>query len=103
MRGWAARWLSAAGQGIVVGMGLTLNIPDSVLQGLRIPEEEVAQRLRTELAIVLYAQGALSLGKAAELSQMNRMVFGELVGQRGIARHYGDAELAQDVSYGRGE
>jgi predicted HTH domain antitoxin len=84
-------------------MGLTLNIPDSVLQGLRIPEEEVAQRLRTELAIVLYAQGALSLGKAAELSQMNRMLFGALVGQRGIARHYGDAELAQDASYGRGE
>jgi predicted HTH domain antitoxin len=103
MRGCVARWLSAADHGIVGGMGLTLNIPDSVLQGLRIPEEEVAQRLRTELAIVLYAQGALSLGKAAELSQMNRMLFGELVGQRGIARHYGDAELAQDVSYGRGE
>jgi predicted HTH domain antitoxin len=103
MRGCLARWLSAADHGIVGDMGLTLNIPDSVLQGLRIPEEEVAQRLRTELAIVLYAQGALSLGKAAELSQMNRMLFGELVGQRGIARHYGDAELAQDVSYGRGE
>jgi hypothetical protein len=25
------------------------------------------------------------------------------VGQRGIARHYGDAELAQDVSYPRSE
>jgi predicted HTH domain antitoxin len=82
---------------------LTLHIPDSVLQGLRIPEQEIAQRLRTELAIALYAQGALSLGKAAELAEMNRMLSGEIVGQRGIPRHYGDAELAQDVSYGRGE
>jgi len=26
-----------------------------------------------------------------------------MVGQRGIARHYGDAELAQDLSYARSE
>ena len=84
-------------------MGMTLNIPDSVLAGLRIPEAEIAQRLRTELAIALYAQGALSLGKAAELAEMNRMAFGEMVGQRGIARHYGDAELAQDLSYAGSE
>jgi predicted HTH domain antitoxin len=47
--------------------------------------------------------GALSLGKAAELAETNRMAFGELVGQGGIARHYGDAELAQDLSYARSE
>jgi predicted HTH domain antitoxin len=84
-------------------MGMTLNISDSVLQGLRIPEGEIAKRLRAELAIALYAQGALSLGKAAELAEMNRMSFGDLVGQRGIARHYGDAELAQDAAYARSE
>ena len=81
---------------------MTLHIPDSVLQGLRIPEGEIAQRLRTELAVSLYAQGALSRGKAAELAEMNRLSFGELVGHRGIPRHYGDKELAQDVSYARG-
>ncbi len=82
---------------------MTLHIPDSVVQSLRIPEGEIAQRLRTELALALYAEGALALGKAAELAEMNRMVFGELVGQRGIARHYGDEELAQDISYARSE
>jgi predicted HTH domain antitoxin len=84
-------------------MGMTLNIPDSVLQGLRIPEGKIAERLRTELAIALYAQGALSLVKAAEMARMERMPFGELVGHRGIARHYGDAELALDISYARSE
>jgi predicted HTH domain antitoxin len=96
-------WRSAAEARYCGDMGMSLNIPDSVLQGLRIPEGEIEQRLRTELAIALYAQGALSLGKAAELAEMNRMPFGEMVGQRGIARHYGDAELAQDVSYARSE
>jgi predicted HTH domain antitoxin len=79
-------------------MGMTLNIPESVLQGLGIPEGEIAERLRTEFAVALYAQGALSLGKAAELAQIDRMAFGELIWQRRIARHYGDAELAQDLS-----
>lgn len=82
-------------------MSMTLNIPDSVLQALRIPEPEMAQRLRIELALALYAQGALSLGKAAELAEMNRMSFGDLAGLRGIPRHYGDHELDQDVSYAR--
>jgi predicted HTH domain antitoxin len=84
-------------------MGPTLNIPDSVLQGLRIPEGEIAQQLRSELALALYAQGALSLGKAAELAEVDRVLFGEMAGQRGIARHHGHAELAQDVSYARSE
>ncbi len=76
-------------------MSLTLDIPDSVVQGLRLPEGEIRQRLRMELAIALYAQGALSLGKAAELAEMSRILFGELVGQRGIPRHYGEDDLAQ--------
>ena len=84
-------------------MGMTLHIPDSVIEGLRIPEGEIAQRLRTELAVSLYAQRALSLGKAAELAEMNRSSFGELVGKRGVPRHYTDDELAQDASYARGE
>ena len=82
---------------------MILNIPDSVLQGLRLPEGEIEGRLRTELAIALYAQGALSLGKAAELAQVSRMNFGEIVGERGIPRHYSDTELAQDISYASSE
>lgn len=86
-----------------MGCGLTLDIPDSVLQGLRLPQAEIARRLRMELAIALYAQGTLSIGKAAELAEMNRIDFGEVVGLRGIPRHYGEAELAQDEAYAGGE
>ena len=84
-------------------MSLTLSISDSVMEGLRLPEGEIPQRLRTELAIALYAQGVLSLGKAAELAEISRFLFGELVGQRGIARHYGQEDLTQDLAYARSE
>ena len=84
-------------------MPVTLHIPDSVVQGLRLPEGEIPARLRMELALALYAQGVLSLGKAAELAEMSRLLFGELVGQRGIPRHYTDEDLAQDLSHARGE
>ena len=49
--------------------------------------------------MALYAHRRLSPGKAAETAEMKRMLFGELAGQRGMARHYGDAELAQVLSY----
>ncbi len=34
---------------------------------------------------------------------MSRLLFGELAGQRGIPRHYSEEDLAQDLSYARGE
>jgi len=32
---------------------------------------------------------------------MSRLSFGELLGQRGIPRHYGDEDLAQDIFFAR--
>jgi predicted HTH domain antitoxin len=84
-------------------MSITLRIPDSVAQSLRIPEGEAEQRLRQELALALYARGLLSVGKAAELSGMTRILFSELLAQMNIPRHYGNEELAEDLKYASGE
>jgi predicted HTH domain antitoxin len=62
---------------------------------------EVEPRLRTELALALYAQGILSFGKAAELAEMSRYGFAELAGDREISRHYSADDLAQDLAYVR--
>ena len=64
------------------------------------PAEE---RLRSELAFSLYAQGILSFGKAAEASAASRWRFADLAARRGVPRHYGPEELAEDLSYCRGE
>ena len=82
---------------------MTLNIPDSV--GARPSYSRgrdcAAAPDGTGRGFVRTGR-ALSLGKAAEFAEMNRMLFGDLVGQRGIPRHYGEAELAQDTSYAGG-
>ena len=75
----------------------------TVARGLRIPEAEAEERLRQELAVALYARGLLSLGKASELASLSRCDFGKVLGQRQIARHYGDEELAEDIAHADGQ
>jgi len=84
-------------------MSITLQVPDSVARSLRLPEKEAEERLRWELALSLYAQDILSFGKARELAAVSRYQFADLLARRGIARHYGQEELTEDLAYGRGE
>ena len=84
-------------------MTFHLDIPESVAGSLGLPGPEVEPRLRSELAIALYAQGILPFGKASELAESSRYAFADLVARRNIPRHYSDAELAQDLDYARGQ
>ncbi len=84
-------------------MSVQLQIPDTIVQAIRLPEERIAQELLVELAIALYAQGFLSFGKARELAGMGKHEFGRLLGERGVPRHYGREELEDDLAYARGQ
>lgn len=83
-------------------MSLTLDIPDDVAQALRFPPTEAEGELRKELAVALYARGALGFGKARELAGLSKWEFDELLGRRSVTRHYGEHDLAADLSYARG-
>ena len=78
-------------------MTLVLEIPENIMLGMQLPEQEMRPRIRLELAVSLYAQNILSFGKAAELSGMDRFRFSETLGARGISRHYTEEELTQDL------
>jgi predicted HTH domain antitoxin len=80
-------------------MSIHLSIPDSVAQALRLPQGEQQQRLASELAVTLYAQGILPFGKARELAGMTKYEFGILLGKRQVVRHYTDEDLQDDVAY----
>jgi predicted HTH domain antitoxin len=84
-------------------MTIQLEIPESVANSIRLPMPELESRLRSELALALYAQGILSFGKASELAGVSRYAFAELTGARNIPRHYSEHDLAQDLAYARGE
>jgi predicted HTH domain antitoxin len=50
------------------------------------------------LAIQLYAQGRLSIGKARELAEMSLWQFRHLLAARQIAVHYDVSELEDEVA-----
>jgi predicted HTH domain antitoxin len=84
-------------------MNITVQIPDSIAQSLRVPEAEAEQRLREELAAALYARRLLSFGKAAELAGVNRFAFADVIAEREISRHYGDNESNEATGYAGGQ
>ena len=84
-------------------MSVVLEIPDQVAHAIRLPASEQQQSLMTELAIALYALGILSLGKARELTPLNRVEFGLLLGRRDIPRHYAKQDLEDDIACARGQ
>ncbi|MBI2875644.1 MAG: UPF0175 family protein [Candidatus Tectomicrobia bacterium] len=81
---------------------LMLEIPEEVVEAVKLPPGEVEKELRKELALALYRRGVLSLGKARVLAQMTRWDFEELLGERGVARHYTRADLKEDIEYALG-
>ena len=72
----------------------TLEIPQDVLDSARMTTDE----LKTEIAIALYAQGRLSLGKARELAGVSLWEFRQLLASRRIAPHYDTADFEEDLN-----
>jgi predicted HTH domain antitoxin len=83
-------------------MALSVEIPDEAVEALRIPVSEVRAELKKELAVALYARGALSMGIAVEMAGLSRADFERLLAERRIERPYTSTELAQDLAWAKG-
>lgn len=82
-------------------MSITLEIPNNIHEALHVTPAETEKRLKLELAVALYAQKALSQGKAAELAGLDWFDFNEVLAERAIPMHYGQKELEEDLAYAR--
>ena len=71
----------------------SLDVPQEVLDSARMTLSE----LKVELALHLYGQRRLSIGKARELAGMSLWEFRQLLASRHIAPHYGEQDLEEDV------
>jgi predicted HTH domain antitoxin len=71
-----------------------IKVPRDVLDSARISASE----LKVEIAVYLYAQGRLSLGKARELADLSLWEFRQLLASRRIAPQYDVADLDEDVT-----
>jgi predicted HTH domain antitoxin len=70
---------------------LTLNIPDS----LDVDNKDIAMLVASRL----YEQGRLSLGQAAELANLSKRAFAELLGKYNVSIfNYPASDISRDVA-----
>ncbi|MBE0699976.1 MAG: UPF0175 family protein [Anaerolineaceae bacterium] len=72
---------------------VNLSIPRDILDSARMTPNQA----KIELAVSLYAQGRLSIGKARELANMPIWELRQLLGSRKIEPHFNEDDLDQDV------
>ena len=70
-----------------------LEIPRDVLDSSRLTLAE----LKTELAVHLYSQGRLSIGKARELAGLSLWEFRQILGARKIPPQYDVEDFQEDL------
>ena len=75
------------------------DLPEDIIfamRGLEKPEE-VKKKLKIALAILLFQERSISLGKATELSEMSRVRFMEVLKEHGIpAYEYAEKDFEKD-------
>lgn len=69
-----------------------------VLQDILDSGRLTVPELKIEMAVYLYSQGRLSIGKARELANMSLWEFRQLLASRRISPHYDENDLQEDVS-----
>ena len=72
----------------------TLEISRDILDSARLTSAEI----KTEIAVSLYTQGRLSIGKAHELAKMSLWESRQLLASRHISPHYDIPEFDEDVN-----
>lgn len=78
---------------------IEIDLPQDIIfamRGLEKPEE-VKKKLKIALAILLFQEGSISLGKATELTEMSRVGFMEVLKEHDIpAYEYGEKSFEKD-------
>ena len=64
---------------------------------IKIPESELKEGLKVELAIRLYQKCVLGFGKARELAGLNKWQFQEILAKENISLNYDVEELERDL------
>ena len=71
-----------------------LEVSQEILDSARLSPSE----LKVEMAVHLYTQGRLSVGKARELAGLTLWEFRQLLASRRIPPHYDEADLDEDIA-----
>jgi predicted HTH domain antitoxin len=75
-------------------MEITINIPDSIAQSADLTQTELLR----EIAVLLFQQERVTLGKAAQIARLHPFEFQKLLASRKISVHYGLEDYEADVT-----
>jgi predicted HTH domain antitoxin len=70
---------------------------------IELPEQDLGSlhltsaQARVEVAVGLYAGKQVSLGRAAKIANLPKLLFLQEIGRRGICIHYGPEDLEHDL------
>lgn len=75
----------------------TVPLPREIVTICKVSEEEVVPLIRKMVAIEMFREGMVSIGKAAEIAGVSRHKIMDLLAERKIPLHYTAKELREDI------
>lgn len=78
---------------------ISFEIPQDLLASLKVGADDSARNMRLLAGITYFQEKKLSLGKAAQLAGLNRLVFMDILAQRGnVIFDYDESMLRSDLN-----
>ncbi len=76
---------------------LSVKVPKDLIRILKVRDEDVPKLVRLYLAIELYREGKVSLGKASEIAEVTKWEMMEILSSRNVPIQYSVKDLEKDV------
>ncbi len=77
---------------------ITIEVPEAVFRSLKIPDDQWPTFFRSTMAVALYREGKVSLGKAKEIAGLeNKWEMIQLLNQKGVDFHYTARDAKKDL------
>jgi len=76
---------------------LSVDLPRDLINIFKIREKELPHKIRETLAVELYREGLISIGKAAEIAKVSIWEMQEILANRKIPLNYYSEDLETDI------
>ncbi|WP_297063765.1 UPF0175 family protein [Thermococcus sp.] len=76
---------------------VTVTVPSDLVRILKVDRDEVPRVVRLYLAVELYREGLISLGKAAEIAGLSKWEMMEVLASKGVPLNYNRRDLEEDI------
>lgn len=76
---------------------ITIDLPKELIHVFKIRQKDLSKAVRESLAVELYRDGKISLGKAAEIAKMSKWEIFELLAAKKVPLQYYPEDLEQDI------